>query len=95
MHHTLVPAHRIFPLYFLGFFSICCLISYDFHAPLSGAHRGSTRKKRTSNGKWNRKHPKKVAIEKLATKLADLRAELEAARREVRATRATADGLSD
>ena len=39
----------------------------------------STRKKRTSNGKWKRKHPKKVAIEELATKLADLRAELEAA----------------
>ena len=39
---------------------------------------------------------KGVAIEKLAAKLTDLRAELEAARRrEVRAMRATADGLND
>jgi hypothetical protein len=63
--------------------------------PLSGARRGQRAKKLTFNGQWNRKHPKKVATEKLATKLADLRAELEAARREVRATRATADGLND
>ena len=62
---------------------------------MSGARRGQRGKKRTPNGKWNRKHPKKVAIEKLATKLADLRAELEAARREGRAMRATADGLND
>ena len=47
--------------------------------PVRSAPRASARKKRTSNGKWNRKHPKKVAIEKLATKLADLSAELEAA----------------
>ena len=59
------------------------------------APRAGAQKKRTSNGKWNRKHPKKVAIEKLATQPADLRAELEAARREVRAMRATADGLID
>ena len=63
--------------------------------PCQERTEASTRKKRTSKGKWNRKHPKKVAIEKLATNLADLRAELEAARREVRAMRATADGLND
>jgi hypothetical protein len=38
---------------------------------------------------------KAVAIEKLATKLADLGAELEAVRLEVRAMRATADGLKE
>ena len=38
---------------------------------------------------------RKVAKENLATKLADLRAKLKAARREVRAMRATADGLND
>ena len=40
-------------------------------------------------------HQKKAAGEKLTTKLADLRAELEAARCEVRLMRATADGLND
>jgi len=55
----------------------------------------SGRKKRTSTGKWNRKRAKKAAGEKPATKLADLKAELEAARCEVRAMRAIADGLND
>ncbi len=52
----------------------------------------SARKKRTSNGKWKREHPNKAAIEKLATKLTDLRAELNAVGREVRAMLA---GLND
>ena len=63
--------------------------------PCQERAEASARKKRMSNGKWNRRHSKKVAGEKLTTKLADLRAELEAARREVRAIRATADGLND
>ena len=44
MYHRLVPAHRIFPRTFLGFFCICCLISCDFHDPLSGARRGQRAK---------------------------------------------------
>jgi regulator of replication initiation timing len=63
--------------------------------PCQERAEASARKKRTSNGKWNRKHPKKVAVEKLATKLTDLRAELEAVGLEVHAMRATADGLND
>ena len=65
-----------------------------FLTPCQERAEASARKKRTSNGKWNRKHPKKVAIEKLATKLTDLRAELEAVGLEVHPMRATADGLN-
>ena len=63
--------------------------------PCQERAEASARKKRSSNGKWNRKHPKKVAIEKPATKLTDLRAELEAVGLKVHAMRATADGLND
>ncbi len=62
--------------------------------PCQERAEASARKKRTFNGKQNRKHPEKVAIKKLATKLADLRAELEAARREG-AMRANRVGLND
>ena len=55
----------------------------------------SARKRRTSNAKWHRKRAKQVASEKLNSKLADLKAQLDAARLELRATRATADGLND
>ena len=63
--------------------------------PCQERAEASARKKRTSNGKWNRKHTNKVAIEKLATKLTDLRTELETVGLEVRAMLATADGLND
>jgi hypothetical protein len=41
--------------------------------PCQERAEASARKKRTSNGKWNREHTNKVAIEKLATKLTDLK----------------------
>ena len=63
--------------------------------PCQERPEASARKKRTSNGKWNREHRNKVAIVKLATKLTGLRAELGAVGREVRAMLATADGLND
>ena len=84
----MVPAYRIFPRNFLRIFCICCLISCDFHDPPVRSALRPARKEAIEKLAW------KVAIEKLATKLADLRAELEAARREVRAMRATADGLN-
>jgi len=72
------PLIGFFPRTFLGFFFICCLISCDFRdTPCQERAEASARKKRTSNGTWNCKHSKKVAIEKLAKKFADLRAELE------------------
>ena len=65
--------------------------------PLSGARRGQRAKEKsarlTASGTANIQ--RKFAIEKLATKLADLGAELEAVRLEVRAMRATADGLKE
>ena len=93
MSHTLVPAHRIFPRTFLGFFCICCRFPVIFLTPCQERAEASARKKRTSNGKWNRKL--QIAIKKFATKLTDLRAELEAVGLEVHAMRATADGLND
>ncbi len=63
--------------------------------PCQERPEASARKKRTSNGKWNREHRNKVAIMKLATKLTDLRAELGAVGCEVRAMLVTADGLND
>ena len=68
------PLIGFFPRTFLGFSVFVVLISCDFHdPPCQERAEASARKKRTPNGKWNRKHPKKFAIEKFTTKLADLR----------------------